>query len=47
MKETWIKYKTNDRIIIVNASLYEGLNFQRAAIKYCESKSIAVLLDYD
>jgi hypothetical protein len=31
----------------VNASADEGLNLQRAAIKYCQPNDLGILLNYD
>jgi hypothetical protein len=39
--------KLSERTTFVNASVYEGLNLQRAATKYCEPDSLAFLLNYD
>lgn len=36
-----------DKSVVVNASIYEGLNLQRAATKYCSPNSVGLLLSYD
>lgn len=39
--------KLDQKAVIVNASIYEGLNLQRAATKYCDPASVILLLDYN
>lgn len=45
-KYPMVSQKIN-QAMLVNASIYEGLNLQRAATKYCDPKSIMLLLDFD
>lgn len=37
----------SEKSVLVNASIYEGLNLQRAATKYCHPSSVGLLLSYD
>lgn len=36
-----------EKAVVVNSSIYEGLNLQRAATKYCHPSSVGLLLEYD
>jgi len=42
-----VSKKISERTVLVNASVYEGLNLQRAATKYCRNDSVIFLLDHD
>jgi hypothetical protein len=39
--------KVGERAVLVNASVFEGLNLQRAATKYCDPSAVVLLLDHD
>ena len=47
MQEKFIKFSETPNVTIINSSGFSGLDFQRAAIFYCQPKSIAVVLDYN
>ena len=42
-----VSKKVSERTSLVNASVYEGLNLQRAVTKFCLNDSVVFLLDYD
>jgi hypothetical protein len=42
-----VSKKVGERAVLVNASVYEGLNLQRAATKYCDPSAVMFLLDHD
>ena len=42
-----VSKNASERVVLVNASEYEGLNLQRAATKYCDPASVMLLLDHD
>jgi hypothetical protein len=42
-----VSKKVGKKTVLVNASVYEGLNLQRAATKYCGPASVLFLLDHN